>query len=252
MWWWCSWLPSLRHVLRLRGVIYQRVSGATVPVKEPLVLLNLMQRGERSLEAARAAAERFTEFSSNTILEAGQWVFVSMAATSGVDMDSLFRPELTDRIREVIKTQLRPDYRGDRGVITPRVEWQQNEITASMGAGYGWEVVVHRLGVRVRCHLSAEQLGFEIFEEEILFPSLSVCESLCGELGVSGSAELRIRLVLNNFALYDSLDRGYQLPGRLHIERSLTQPAIGRDVEQSLGHELRRSGGVDPAHFPRL
>ena len=147
------------------GGVYQRVAGDTVPVRAPLVLLELARRGEAALERARSTALSRAEglLAEPPAMPPARWVslpsgnrsrtptFALTVAAAGPPADIELRPfreRFADLLIELAQTRLQPEPHVPMPYQSaPRPYFSQTQLQVSLvGADRGWALIASREG----------------------------------------------------------------------------------------------------------
>jgi hypothetical protein len=148
------------------GGVYQRVAGETVPVRAPVVVMDLVRRGQAALERARGAALTNSEelLAEPPAMPPARWVSLpsghrsrtptfalSVAAAGGpADIEARpFRERFADLLIELAQTRLQPEPHVPMPYQSaPRPYFSQDQLQVSLvGADRGWALIANRAGV---------------------------------------------------------------------------------------------------------
>jgi hypothetical protein len=234
----------------VRGTVYERVPGATVPVKDPTRLATLFARGERAHQRARASVDRMLAIALEPLLgldedgeedDAGyadHWLFVVMAigaVTPGPDVIAKLFSEGTRALIGQTALQLaatapplQPDITQfvaqDRRVglaVAARDHEADWAVTALWDGAVG-------LAMRVRASFSADRI---VASE--LRRAWAAATAIAEALSCSGDVYLAMTLV-----------HGHALPNAVRLDRGPI--ALGQDPDwASIQRELSRAAGID-------
>jgi hypothetical protein len=189
------------------GIVYERVSGRTVPVVDTLVLARLTEQGaharQRAQEDAQAAmVERLESNASHAfVYEPCSFVFGLAIAAVGDEPyieRRLYRDETKLHVSKIFRARLKPDryYPFDSG---PAYVLRADGALAYRAGGpeeARWSVTLGRSGaVAVTCTLNkaGEGLGIGILMEDVIQPAWHVASDLVRTLGGYGRTALRLR-----------------------------------------------------------
>jgi hypothetical protein len=186
------------------GQVYERVSGKTIPVSDPLVLTRLIERGKAARHRAESLSERPLQerLSNRSHVREDERLRVLLglgAVSYEPDISKrLFAEGAADEIRRLVDANLRPArHHESRGV---RLTVQQDRI-CTLSRGFGpemdgdrdWFVSIGWDGsVAIKCMGNDEDLGLEVLFEDIVLPAWETAAALIAMLG--GSGDCRITL----------------------------------------------------------
>jgi hypothetical protein len=190
------------------GQVFQRTSGATVPVADPLVLARLYEGGDAARERAEAKAVNIAPGSPGLLagMEGGGWpdnrasVTVSAASVGyAPDIASrLFATAFRDGLLQEFERYLSPGH-GEPNETGAIVRQRQDRVLARRAPRwddafqYFWGVVADWSGsVAVTC--LTHGAGLTLFVEEILSPAWTVTTRLVDQLGGEGRQHVVVSL----------------------------------------------------------
>jgi hypothetical protein len=185
------WIPPTpTPPCNTRGTVYERVSGKTISVREPLRLAALFQRGDQAAELARTTADRGARWALSRLKGGFEWdgrhiQFGLGYAAAGYRPDlrtRLFTRHLEDQARSVIATVLNEDTISGVLEEPPAVgqgfrrfevrashrmgEWWSIELSWMGGISIGWRSAVNNTRVDLvvdgplrRAYIAAVQFG---------------------------------------------------------------------------------------------
>lgn len=242
------------------GQIFERTSGKTVRVTEPLVLARLMERGDAARAAAESGARLGVGFVSEGALRDQRGVIVRLGLrTTGYEPDiasRLFRESTAEQVEKIVCDNLKQDrYTRNQSALT---QVQQEKLTASTvpgafvtdpaGGDRVWQVVgVWSGAVGIRCEGNDPEIGIELLFEDIVVPAWRAAASIVPVLGGYGSAHIVLTV-----AATINTGRAEWPPSNVHggpIERDLDTVEVDPSVVESLKREVLRSMGY-PAWEP--
>jgi hypothetical protein len=251
------------------GQIFERTSGKTVRVTDPLVLARLTERGDAARKDAESGAMQGARYVSDGSLRSdnrGLIVTLGLRAT-GYEPDiaaRLFRESTSDRLKAIIAAHLRRDRDTPNTRASMRMQVLQESVSAftdhgsrvatPAGGDHVWQVAAIWNGtVGIRCEGNEPEIGIGILFEDVIVPALRAAAKLVPLLGGYGSAHLVLTV-----AATINTGRAEWPPGNVHggpIERDLDTvddlDTIAHDDEivESLKREVLRSMGF-PAWEP--
>jgi hypothetical protein len=166
------WIPPTpTPPCNTRGTVYERVSGKTISVREPLRLAALFQRGDQAAELARTAADQAARWGLSRLRSGFEWdashiQFGFGYAATGYQPDirtRLFTKHFEDQARSVIDTVLNDNSFGELREEPPVVgqhfrrfgirashrmgNWWSIEFSWSGGISIGWRAAVNNTRV---------------------------------------------------------------------------------------------------------
>jgi hypothetical protein len=186
------------------GQIWERTSGKTVRVTDPLVLARLTERGESAREAAKAGARAVAATVNEGALRSdnrGLIVRLGLRAT-GYDYDisaHLFRRSTAAQIQQIVVDNLKQDR--DTRNQPPTIQVHQDTVSAFTvpgqyvgnpgGGDRMWQVVATWNGaVGIRCEGNDREIGIELLFNDIIVPAWRAAASVVPLLGGVGSGHL--------------------------------------------------------------
>jgi hypothetical protein len=228
------------------GQIWERTSGKTVRVTDPLVLARLTERGEKAkADAGSLARSAATTVSQGALRSDRRSVIVVLALrATGYDEDvsgHLFRKSTAEAMGKIIADHLKQDR--DTRNPPPSIQTQQDRLSATtvhgklieypVGGDRIWQVVAFWNGaVGIRCEGNDPQVGIEILFDDVIIPAWRAAARIVPLLGGYGSAHL----VLDARAMV--------ITG---MEGDVPQNVLGESIQSGLD-----SVEVDPVVVERL
>jgi hypothetical protein len=270
------WIPTQKIVAVVRvepiaeppcitrdGIVWQRVSGRTIPVTDPLVLARLTLEGERARDAAQAKAERALEaFGIGDLPRTHCALLLGLSiAPVGTPRDisaNLFTPQLEAKLKEIVgglavqplfvdhdfadRTGMAQTRHRQDAIIasTPQDDrWQSWELRAS------WDGSVSVLLRAIPGRESQLVMVDDTFSEAIR-PMADAVVEVAQAIGGYGRAHVVLRASARQFELfYDGKTRAIPGPGTfLPIQRWTDEVAIDDDLLASVKRELLRATGI--------
>jgi hypothetical protein len=253
------------------GQVFQRVSGETVPVRDPAVLANLFERGK----AQEAQAERATATAVERVLHAevdleldldlGQssWFLLALCAVEYPDdlAERLFSAEGEHVVTGLLPFQARYGDGQPIREINPRV--RQHELWADArvfeGMGRAWVLLAQDDGaVAVTCiYLPGGGIALEwpTLRDEILTPAENTASDIVSHLGGSGRAHLRFAQAGEEARVYWADHDSASPRKNTRVEDWVTVHRPGEErgaLPARLGRELLRSAGLATWRGPDL
>jgi Schlafen, AlbA_2 len=241
------------------GQIFERTSGKTVRVTDPLVLARLTERGQVARKAAEAGARRVAELVSKGSLRSdnrGLIVTIGVRA-SGYESDiasRLFRESTADGLTEIVAEHLKKDRRTANTAGSVNLQVQQDRLSAFTthgalidtpdGGDRVWQVAAIWDGaVGIRCEGNDREIGIEILFDDVIVPALRAASKIITLLGGYGSAHLVLTVGTTINTGREDWPTG-NVPGG-PIERELDAVDGDDALTESLKREVLRS-----MHYP--
>jgi hypothetical protein len=239
------------------GLIFERTSGKTVRVTDPLVLARLSERGEAARKASESGAREAARFEGSLRSDnRGLFVAVGLRAT-GYEPDiasSLFRESTAEGLKGIIGEHLKKDRYTANAGESATMQVQQDSLSGFtthgdlLGTPEGgdrvWQVTAFWNGaVGIRCEGNDGEIGINMLFEDVIVPALRAAMKVVPLLGGYGTAHL----VLSVAATINT-GREEWPPGNVHggpIERDLETGDVDDPLIESLKREVLRS-----MHFP--
>jgi hypothetical protein len=247
------------------GEIYERTSGKTVKVTDPLVLARLVDEGRnartRAEEGAKLAASEIRQYMEHRKVN----VYLALrAARYDPDIASrLFSdrteeaPETVNRLRDIIMAGLKPDRYTALGATALTV--RQDSLVFLTGPGafandpkggdHLWLVRAAWDGsIGVRCAGNEAEIGIEVLLDDIVVPAWRVAAAMIPILGGYGPLFLTLE-IRDGFGLHADGMGPIAFPSVV-LGRWLDRPEPTDEVVASIRRELLRAAGR-PAWEPR-
>lgn len=246
-----------------RGTVYERVSGRTIPVKDPIQLAELYKRGTSARVAAmHDAATAATEVIGDPLLEAnGQsWPRFALALSATghpPDISSrLFSRDFEDSMLAIVRKRLIPP-NNVPDAFGPTVQtgveqsnrWINCEDSHTYATRRYWHIRVIWDGTVVVYHaMEADRLfANQLASEQIKDAWIAASESLAA-LGGFGPTHMEIRIEGGTALLGP---RGKPMP-RIKMGRGPLEAPPGEEMFASVERELRRAVGEVVYETPTL
>jgi hypothetical protein len=218
------------------GVIWQRVSGRTIPVTDPSVLARLYEQGER---AGKRAADDATEMLELVLdRNANPWIYepstmifalgvATVAYPEWIDR-RLYTPEMKDRVTTLFRDHLKPDrHRNFDGppqfrVLADGIQAQK----AGQAFEARWTLTARKTGAVARtCTLHRDQegqvLGIELLMEDVVRPAWEAAAEVIDELGGFGRGAYWMRtlgrITLSHRGNFEDLGHAWQAGWTAHV-----------------------------------
>jgi hypothetical protein len=240
------------------GQIFERTSGKTVRVTDPLVLARLTVRGEGARKAARSGAQdAFSSVSKGALRSDNRGVVVILGLrATGYEPDiasRLFRESTAVRLKEIVAAHLKQDRYTANTVASTRVEPHQDNlsvitapgsfVTDPVGGDRVWQVVAIWNGaVGIRCEGNDPEIGIELLFDEIVVPAWRAAACIVPLIGGYGSAHLVLQVGATiNTGREDwptGNPHGGQIgraPDTVEVDTALVE-SLKREVLRSMGH----------------
>jgi hypothetical protein len=242
---------TLPPCLTRDGVVYQRVSGRTIPVTDPAILAALVEHGREAENQARKNAGQVVDDLKQAGWggASGLWLValgLCAAAYEPGIRQRLFNADMKEKLSAVVAANLRPDrrpaaYRGAR----VRVRQQELLGIAAQREKRQWCVMANLDGaVAVACLAPDTELGIELFFEDIFEPAWRSAAQLVRELGGSDRTRVWIEIVGEvRFAYREAhapLTEGYAF---IPLWTDAPEPEL--DDYESVKRELLRAAGFE-------
>lgn len=237
-----------------RGTVYERVSGRTIPVKDPARLAELYRRGalagERALAGAQNAARKLIDDPSLPGAH-DNWPRVSVAvAAAGHPSDfasRLFSVGFEEKFEEVVREHLIPNHGvPDPFAPTLALGFEQSNRYADCSDLHthikpcAWHVrAIWDGSVAVYGNWEVERIDAPQLNGVLIAPAWAATERLVAELGGYGPTQTEIG-VEGGQAL---LGRGGQPLGPLQMARGPLAAPPSAELLAGLERELRRACG---------
>jgi hypothetical protein len=251
------------------GAIFERVAGETVPVREPLVLRDLMSRGEAALRAAESHAKdtatwlvalppRMPRPARTPEPEPRTPTFALTLTAAGPPADIAQRPfrgSFSRWLVDVVNTRLQPEPTMMIAPSWPQMRQDRLEVSIA-GLDRDWIVIAHREGavsliyfmnrtegsIETLVQISEEnqdvafdRTGFRTRDGPLAHAWRTAGETI-RELGCRGPASLAVRFD-------EEMPRFRGAPSNFLIERPTAAGLPTVEEYQSVVRELRRSVG---------
>lgn len=232
------------------GQVFERVSGATVPVTDPTELVRLFGRGEAAAARARRDAEAVAdERVGHDFVRQGHFVLVvSAAAVSyppGIDA-RLFTPETKESLSQRSANQLRPNRYVNLGGarIASGIGGLVALLASNQPTDKKWTVALARSGaVSVTGTIAESETGTELLMEDVVRPAWSVASEFVERLGGSGRTAVHVR-TLGQIRIEQTTG----IIGELRptsIDEWTAEPNFKDDEFQVVRRHLIRSAGIE-------
>jgi hypothetical protein len=241
--------PTPTPPCNTNGVVYERVSGATVPVRDPQRLAELFRRGDHAREAAEtlalnAAARILGDGRELDGYADSQVHFALGLATVGRPPDissRLFSRSFESDLKSIVETVLRQPSPLQSNVS---IEWSQSSRTASLAmigpvhyavlAQASWDGGVGIFVVGTTDHVDIDGLvGTHI--RSAWTGALEIQEAL------NAFGDVYVTLLIGPDAV--RAKRVDEYTGRVKLIRGPLQPVVTDDALSSLSRELTRAAG---------
>ena len=241
------------------GEIYERTSGKTVRVTDPLVLARLMDAGVAARVRAEAGTVAAIEGLRPWTQDKSVNVYVTLCAT-GYNEDISRRlfadatptdPAMAHRIDDIVSAQLKPDRYHQGPSAISRIVRQDAHIHFTgpgafandpKGGDHLWVVRCAWDGsAGVRCAGNEPDIGIDLLLGDLIVPAWHVASEIVPLLGGIGPAHLRID-ILDGFNLLGAHMGPLRWP-RTVVQRWLDDPAPSDEVVESIRRELLRAAG---------
>jgi hypothetical protein len=240
------------------GQIFERTSGKTVRVTDPLVLARLTARGDGARTAARSGARgAFRSVSTGALRSDNRGVIVMLGLrATGYEPDiasRLFRESTAVRLKEIIAAHLKQDRYTANTVASIPVQAHQDHlsvftapgsfVTDPVGGDRVWQVVAKWDGsVGIRCEGNDPEIGIESLFDEIVVPAWRAAAKIAPLIGGYGSAHLFLTVgaTINTGRVEwpagnvqgGAIERA---PDTVDVDDALVE-SLKREVLRSMGH----------------
>ncbi len=240
------------------GEIYERVSGKTVRVTDPSVLMRLLERGEGArVDAERLATTRLQLLITSDLMRNDEHLRACLALRAtgyeGDITERLFREDTAERLRQVVREHLKPDRYSESRWAALDVR-QDMLIGETLGGSFAndesggdriWRVWASWDGVvAIRCAANDRMLGIEMLAEEILNPAWSTAAAIVEVLGGFGSGHLVVDLAGSTQIASGRTEWGSgSVAGSKRMKRQVAAVEPNAIIIESLQRELMRALG---------
>ena len=242
------------------GEIYERTSGKTVKVTDPLVLARLIDEGRNARSRTEGAAQQAVK--DITSYMEHRKVNVSLALRAArYDPDIASRlfadrsddePETIYRLRDVITAALRPDRYTSK--VDGRWTVRQDSLIFTTdpgafadhpaGGDHRWVVRAAWDGsVAIRCAGNEPEIGIGLLLGDVVVPAWRAAAAMIPILGGHGPGALVLR-ILDGFTLHTPGQGPVSLPS-LDLGRWLEQPNPTDEMVSSVEREILRAAGTN-------
>jgi hypothetical protein len=236
------------------GAVFLRLSGITVPVREPLMLARLLERGQAArARAEESAAAVVSEQSSNYPVGSitDRYVALGLASTASAASGGrrLFEARFESEFKKAVGVHLRPSRGADHDAWGVLLEHRQHRLSGVVAthhhatAELRWAVWANSAGsVGVFCSPSREWVGgVDLLFEDIIVPAWRVgarlVRALAGRADAAGDAYVCIQIRAPH-PFGDLL-----LPGTTRLTRWTDAADSAEDEVGGLRRELLRAAG---------
>jgi hypothetical protein len=232
-----------------RGTVYERVSGKTIPVKDPVRLNALFEQGARARERAREAAARAAELAldrGSRSFDSGHIQFGFGLAATGYTRDVRTRP-FTPTFESVARSSLLTVLAHDP-LQPPIAKREVNQETLILETnpedkrlGYNWMVRASTDGaIGVFWLQGITQTNIESLTGEPLRRVWECANEIIGMHNPRGARYMHVLFAGGEFPRNKVLSNARVFPA---VARGPLGKGIDHDVLGSIGRELRRYQG---------